>query len=311
MEIGIIGRSEHTYETMLLLKENGHKISFIVTSKESDEHKYSSNDFKEFAKDNNIPFLHDPKIDSTKIKELLGSNKKPRICVSVNYSGIISKEVIDLFELGILNAHGGDLPRFRGNACQAWAIINKEKKIGLCIHKMIGGELDSGTILDRKYFKLSLDTRIGEVYNWINDMIPKMMLKVINELKKNKKFYLEHQSKSSKLALRTYPRLPEDGRIDWSCNREDIIRLINASSEPFSGAFAYLQNEKIIIWRAKIFDDDENYLAVPGQVLDINLNSKNIIVSAKNGKIEITDVQLNEFRCKPTDLIKSIRKRLK
>ena len=75
--------------------------------------------------------------------------------------------------------------------------------------------------------------------------------------------------------------------------------------------FAYLQNEKIIIWRAKIFDDDENYLAVPGQVLDINLNSKNIIVSAKNGKIEITDVQLNEFRCKPTDLIKSIRKRLK
>ena len=39
MEIGIIGRSEHTYETMLLLKENGFSISFIVTSKESKEHK--------------------------------------------------------------------------------------------------------------------------------------------------------------------------------------------------------------------------------------------------------------------------------
>lgn len=41
MEIGIIGRSEHTYETMLLLKENGYSISFIVTSKESKEHKYT------------------------------------------------------------------------------------------------------------------------------------------------------------------------------------------------------------------------------------------------------------------------------
>ena len=38
------------------------------------------------------------------------------------------EEVIDFFELGILNAHGGDLPRYRGNACQAWAIINGEER---------------------------------------------------------------------------------------------------------------------------------------------------------------------------------------
>ena len=38
--------------------------------------------------------------------------------------------------------------RYRGNACQAWAILNGEK-ISLCIHKMIGGELDSGDIITR------------------------------------------------------------------------------------------------------------------------------------------------------------------
>ncbi|GAB1465742.1 hypothetical protein MASR2M54_12420 [Aliarcobacter cryaerophilus] len=50
------------------------------------------------------------------------------IAVSLNYSSIISQNVIDLFPLGVLNAHGGDLPRYRGNACQAWAIINGEEK---------------------------------------------------------------------------------------------------------------------------------------------------------------------------------------
>ncbi len=311
MEIGIIGRSEYTYETMLLLKKNGHKISFIVTSRESKEHKYTSNDFKKFATDNNIPFLHDPKIDSTKIRALLGSNNKPQICVSVNYNGIISKEVIELFELGILNAHGGDLPRYRGNACQAWAIINKEKKIGLCIHKMIGGELDSGTIMDRKYFDLNIDTRIGDLYNWMNNNIPMMMLKVIDKLTDNNNFYLEHQSKNPKSALRTYPRIPEDGRIDWKKDAESIIRLINASSEPFSGAFTFYNSDKLIIWRAALLKDNEIYSAVPGQIAKINKDSGNIIVISGKGKIEIMEIEVNGERTKPAKAIKSIRVRFK
>ena len=47
-------------------------------------------------------------------------------------------KVISIFTLGILNAHGGDLPRYRGNACQAWAIINGEEKtyVGYSLKKI-------------------------------------------------------------------------------------------------------------------------------------------------------------------------------
>ena len=79
MEIGIIGRSEALYESMLFLIEKGYNITFIVTAKESKEYKYTSNDFKNFANDNNIPFLHEPKINSTHIKKLLGKRKTPDI----------------------------------------------------------------------------------------------------------------------------------------------------------------------------------------------------------------------------------------
>ena len=73
----------------------------------------------------------------------------------------IPNKIINYFNYGILNAHGGDLPRYRGNACQAWAILNGENKIGLCIHKMVGGELDSGDIISRDYLDIGENTKIG------------------------------------------------------------------------------------------------------------------------------------------------------
>ena len=88
----------------------------------------------------------------------------------MNYVDVISKEVISSFRLGILNAHGGDLPRYRGNACQAWAIFrNGENKMGLCIHKMVG-KIDSGDILERGY-DLNIDANLTTLnaLNWISD----------------------------------------------------------------------------------------------------------------------------------------------
>jgi methionyl-tRNA formyltransferase len=77
------------------------------------------------------------------------------IAVSINETGVIPQEVIDLFPLGILNAHGCDLPKYTGNTCQVWAFLNGEKRISLGIHRMIGGEFDRGDIITRDY--LSID----------------------------------------------------------------------------------------------------------------------------------------------------------
>lgn len=309
MRIGVIGRSEWTYESMVLLKEKGYEICFIITAKEAPEYKYTSQHFKDFAIKNDIPFLHDPKITANKILDL-SQNMLPEICISVNYSGIISNDIIDLFSNGILNAHGGDLPRYRGNACQAWAILNAEKKIGLCIHKMIGGELDSGDIIIKSYLQININTRVGEVYEWMEKEIPNLMYMSLKKLSEPS-FIPEKQSDKTIDALRTYPRNPDDGKIDWTSDADHIIRLINASSEPFSGAFTNYNDEKIIIWRAKLYIDNENYNAVPGQISKISKLSGNIVVITGNGKIEIEELEMKNQKIKPSDYIKSIRSRFK
>lgn len=309
MKIGIIGRSELTYHSMTLAKKNGHDISFIVTSKEAPEYKFTSNDFKQFADANNIPFLHDAKIN---VGTLMRLNQKIKtdICISVNYNGILSEDVINFFPYGVLNAHGGDLPRYRGNACQAWAIINGEDRIGLCIHRMVGGELDSGDILGRKYYPIDINTRIGEVYEWFERDIPTLFLEVAEILKTNPTFILETQSKDPADALRCYPRKPEDGRIDWSQSAEQILRLINASSEPYSGAFTQIHNgDKVTIWRAMLADDEELWCGVPGQIAMIKKNAQSIVVLCGRGKVELIDVEFKGRRTSPNRLFNSIRTR--
>jgi UDP-4-amino-4-deoxy-L-arabinose formyltransferase/UDP-glucuronic acid dehydrogenase (UDP-4-keto-hexauronic acid decarboxylating) len=307
MRIAIIGRTELLFNVIELLLAKGHTISCVLTAKESPEYTKSAEDFRDLAERINVPFR-----SSAKIKEHLDffSNAEIDIAVSVNYPNVIPAEVVNLFPLGILNVHGGDLPRYRGNACQAWAIINGENHIALCVHKMKGGELDSGDIILKKYYSININTRIGEVYNWFETDTPHMVLNAIEALQLPG-FEPEVQSLYVEDALRCYPRIPEDGRIHWTKNCEDIVRLINASSEPYSGAFCGYNGEKLIIWRAEVFEEEEKYLAIPGQIARIIYEDGSIIVICGNGKIRVREVEFSQAgRVFPAQFIKSIRSRL-
>ena len=309
MKIAIIGRTEILYETVKLLLKNGHDIPLIITSKEAPEYTKTEKDFKDLAQEINAKYLYTSKLSSKENIELIKECEHIDIAVSLNFSSIISQEVINLFPLGILNAHGGDLPRYRGNACQAWAILNAEESIGLCIHSMIGGEIDSGNIIDREYLSIDINTKVTECWNWMTERIPQMFLNSVQKLQKDKNYILESQSKDTKDALRCYPRTPEDGRIDWNESSEEILRLINASNKPYSGAYCFYDQKKLIIWDADIFEDDEIYLSKVAQVANINKDGSVILITAK-GKLKINQIEYDGLICNPSEKIKSIRKRM-
>ncbi|MFW5607387.1 MAG: methionyl-tRNA formyltransferase [Campylobacter hyointestinalis] len=306
MKIAIIGRTEILYETVELFLKNGYEIPLIITSKEAPEYNKKSRDFENLANKIGAKYIYTNKLDDHK-EELKEVNCD--IAVSLNYSSIISQDVIDLFPLGVLNAHGGDLPRYRGNACQAWAILNGEDKIGLCIHSMIGGEVDSGNIIDREYLDIDINTKITKCWDWMSQRIPDMFLNSVKKLQKDSSYVLEIQSKDAKDALRCYPRIPEDGKIDWSKSNIEILRLINASNKPYGGAYCFYEDKKLIIWDAELFEDDEIYLSEVGQISNIE-KDESIVVISGNGKLKIKEIEYDGSIMKPSKKIKSIRKRL-
>lgn len=306
MNIAIIGRTEILYRCIELLEQTNHKICIIITSKEAPEYKIKSEDFKSKSSQLGVKFIHTSNIYSA-VNDLK-SIPNLDLAVSINYSGVIPEVVTSLFRIGILNVHGGDLPKYKGNACQAWALINGEDKIGLCVHKMIGGELDNGDIITRDYMPIDINTKITQIWEWIEKRSPDLIINAIDLLNNNPQYILERQSKDPKDSLRCYPRIPDDGKINWSKSSKEILRLINASNKPYTGAYCYFEGKKITIWDAELIFDLENFCAIPGQVTKIGENF--IEVACGIGKLRIFSIEFSNEILNPSMLIKSIRKRL-
>ncbi len=306
MRVAVIGRTEILYDTALLLKQAGHEIGCVLTAREAPEYTRKAGDFRRLAEQWGVPFAQGSRIvEHLEFLRASGSD----IAVSMNYTGIVPQEVIDIFPLGILNAHGGDLPRYRGNACQAWAILNGESRIGLCIHKMVGGELDSGDIIARDYLPIDLTTKVTQTWAWMVERVPALMLEAVERLARDPAYVLERQSKNPADALRCYPRRPEDGRIDWKRSAVEILRLINASNKPYAGAFCEYEGRKLIVWDAALLEDGENFCAVPGQI--VATGDGHVDVACGAGKLRLLKVQPDgEGEIGPDRLISSIRRRL-
>ena len=81
--------------------------------------------------------------------------------------------------------------------------------------------------------------------------------------------------------------------INWYKPASDILRLINASSEPYAGAFCTYKGKVIRIWRARLYHDQEQYLAVPGQVSTHDRLKGISVVICDGGKIAIEEVKVD------------------
>jgi methionyl-tRNA formyltransferase len=173
---------------------------------------------------------------------------------------------------------------------------------------MIGDELDSGDIIARTYLPIDINSTIGQAMDWIGRMTPALFVDALDLLQSNPGFVLEHQSKDPALALRCYPRRPEDGRIDWHKPAVDVLRLINASGKPYAGAFCDFEGQKLIVWRAELVEDGEVLCAVPGQVTAVGECFVDVACGA--GKIRIQEAEVDGRSEAPRTWIQSIRKRL-
>lgn len=264
LRVAVIGRTRSLLAAAQLLTAKGHDVAVIWTCRAEAFYDVKEADFEKFASDVGASFVNDIRINSKEnVYKLAGFGCD--IAISMNWLGILGQEILDLFPFGILNAHAGDLPRFRGNACPNWAILAGEPRIGLCIHQM-APELDSGPVVLRDYYLVDDDTYISDVYRWMEDRIPILMADAVEGLASGS-IHPVPQPDDPSLSLRTYPRRPEDSRIDWAWPAEAVSRMVRASSHPFEGAFSSLEGERrVVVWRAEKIRSSSPFLAVPGQV---------------------------------------------
>ena len=287
IKVGFIGRSKLLFDTIALIQSSkNYKIEFIITCKDEKYYNFNSKNFKLLSEKLFCKFLFLNQIDN--------KLKLPTVDVvlSINYLTVIPYQFINRFKYGILNAHFGDLPKYRGNACPNWAILNNEKNIYLTIHKM-DKDLDSGDIVNKYKFSINKNTYIGDFYKWAEKKTPKFFLQSINDVLNNKKL-IKQRGK----ILRTFPRKKEDSKIKLNKGILWNYNLIRASSYPFDGTYCFLNNNlsmKIIVWRAEIVKSKYDILAIDGQIIDKNFEKLSFSISINNKILKITEFSLNSL----------------
>lgn len=287
MSVAVIGRTRWLLDAARQLAEAGVPIGLVATAQAESFYDCEVEAFEGFAKAAGAPYALAPKLNGEDGVSLL-RDAGCEIAISVNWPSVIGADAIAAFPLGILNAHAGDLPRYRGNACPNWAILNGEDHIGLCVHLMEPGQLDSGPVVRRDLFAVDDDTYITDVYQWLDGRIPVLLAEAVRAMLDGAA-KPEPQPTNASLALRCYPRRREDGRIDWRQPAALVHRLVRASSRPFTGAFCHDEDgRRVTVWRAEPFAHPGPFLAVPGQVMLRDDGAP--VVACGEGCLKLTEV---------------------
>ena len=170
----------------------------------------------------------------------------------IGWQRLIPKAVLSNFSIGVFGMHGStdDLPVGRGRSPMNWALLEGRSHFFTNLFRYDSG-VDSGDILDTMAFSLQPNDT-AETMHYKNVLSMKALIL------KNKAVLLSGDlalKKQKDTAPTYYPkRTPADSLLDWRRDIFQIEAFIRAVTRPFNGAFSFVGQHRVRIWRACIFE---------------------------------------------------------
>jgi len=186
---------------------------------------------------------------------------QPNLGIVGGYSTIFKNALINLPEFGTINLHGGRVPQYRGGSPLNWQIINGEREIGISVLRM-DERVDAGSVVAESTIQLSLEDDIASIHKKANDLFPKLLVEALSVIDSNS---TDIRVQDEKHAKYWHQRNEADGMINWHhMTASKVINTVRAITRPYPGAFTFLNNEKIRIFKAR--EQAEQICGVPGRI---------------------------------------------
>lgn len=224
---------------------NSDKIDVLAVVTQPDKpagrgHKLQMSPIKKFAVEKNIPVFQPKSIRKEfDIQEEL-KKLEPDFFVTFAFGQILSQEVLDIPKYETINLHASLLPRYRGANPIQRAIINGDKKTGICTMITELG-LDCGDICQKLVIPISDTMNCEELWNEIAEKSPKMIEETLEGLQ-NKTLTPQKQCEDGVCMANKLTK--EECLIDWTKTNTEIHNLIRGVCRCPSAYFLF--NEKII-----------------------------------------------------------------
>ena len=203
------------------------------------------------------------------------------VLVSVNYLFLIEEDLIKKASVCAFNLHGSLLPKYRGRTPHVWAIINDESITGVTAHEIAKG-CDTGRIIKQIEVPIGPNDTGGTILSKFTKLYYPLVSEVLKSIQdKSVQFTDQDESISSFYGKRT----PEDGQIDWRWNSIQIRNWVRAQSDPYPGAFSFVNENKVIIDWVEPVQSESNDL--PGKIVSLDP----LLVKTEDGVVEITKLR--------------------
>ena len=206
------------------------------------------------------------------------------LLVSVQAAQIMRRGLLETPRLGAVNLHFGPLPRYRGVAPIAWAIINDEAETGVTLHVMDPG-IDSGPILAAAAVPIGRDETARSLYDRCTDAAIDLFAKEWPRIRRGdlvgrpqdgaSLYYNRH---SIDFSRRT---------IAWQRDARDVANWIRAFIfPPMQLPHVELDGTRIDV--GAVTWDREPHAGRPGEVLEVG--DGQVVVAAPGGRVSLREL---------------------
>jgi methionyl-tRNA formyltransferase len=212
------------------LVEARHEIQLVITQPDKPGHrlKMAPPPVKMAALQLGLDILQPERIRDPQAVERL-RQLQPDMLVVVAYGQIIPRSVLAIPKLGAVNVHASLLPRHRGAAPIAAAILAGDSETGVTIMRM-DEQLDHGPILAMRAVEIGAHEDAVELTSRLAALGAQLLVETVEHIEEIRAVEQDHGAAT---VARRLSR--EDGELEWEMGALELDRRVRAL-QPWPGA---------------------------------------------------------------------------
>jgi methionyl-tRNA formyltransferase len=172
----------------------------------------------------------------------------PELIFVVGWSQLVREPFIALGQEGVFGMHPTLLPRHRGRAAIPWAILSGLARTGVTLFEITDPTADSGPIVGQVVLEIPPDETATALFERVAAAHVELVREFVPQLLERRAPRIpQDPSRASSWPRRT----PADGIIDWETRAPYLYDWVRAQTRPYPGAFTFLGDERVVVWRAR------------------------------------------------------------
>ena len=205
------------------LVDAGHNVQLVITQPDKPGHrlKMTPAPVKLAAQELELDVYQPARIRVPEAVERI-RQLQPDLLVVVAYGQIIPRSVLDISKLGAVNVHASLLPRHRGAAPVAAAILAGDSETGVTIMRM-DEQLDHGPILATRSVEIGAHEDAVALTSRLAVLGAELLVETLEHLEERKAVEQNHGAAT---VARRLSR--EDGELEWDMEAVEIDRRVRA-----------------------------------------------------------------------------------